>query len=362
MKICFCVDTLESGGAERVASILANEFATKGHYVEMVMISEDRPESFYKLNSGVKLVPLFADSKLNKRNFFNKIKLLKRHILLTKPEVIISFLPNVNICTYFAIKKIKWAKHIVSERNNPLADPQSKIKRRFKEHAFVKSNGIVCQTTQALNYYQGKTNVIKTVIPNPISYEALLSDKTLHNFNNNLISVGRLEKQKNFQLLIHAFCFFNKNHPESLLKIYGTGSEEKNLRTLRDELALNDKVIFCGNSSTWIEDNLNSSLFISSSLYEGMPNALMESLFNGIPCIATKCPIGGSEDLITHMTNGLLCENNDLNDLISKMEMLYGNGELTTRFQDYNLELRKKYLPNSIADMWLKFIYKVVNN
>lgn len=356
MKICFCIDTMESGGAERVASILCNEFADMGHEVDLVMISENEKDSFYPINQKIQLVALMSNYQRNKITFFKKIKELKKHFKNHLYDVVISFLPNVNVCVWKALSKNSKTVHIVSERNNPKTDPHNFIKRFFKEAAFKKADGVVCQTLDALLYYKKIIKKPITVIKNPLS--SVIDNTSIP--SNSIISVGRLEQQKNFDLLIKAFAQFNISHPESILRIYGSGSLKNDLEALIERLGLSDKVFLCGNDLNWIMKNLDCALFVNSSLYEGMPNSLLEALANNLPCIASDCPIGGSRELLSH-NNGLLFKSNDINDLVQKMNNLYKNIELINTFRENNSLIRKEYSSHIIAQEWIHFFREIIN-
>lgn len=359
MKICFCIDTMESGGAERVASILCNEFVNMMHEVDLIMISETKPISFYKLDKKIKLIPLLSCSSSKRISFLGKVRLLKENFKANKYDAVISFLPNVNFCTHLALKHTKNKIHLVSERNNPYIDPKSTIRRFFKELSFKKADGVVFQTAEAQKYFLKKLKCSTKIIKNPVS-PVIDSISFGTNTDGSIISVGRLEEQKNFMLLIKAFSMFSTKHPAAILKIYGDGSLKSELERYIKSLNLDEKVVLCGNSTSWIKDNCNCSLFVNSSLYEGMPNSLLEALINGMPCIASNCPIGGSKELLSY-GNGLLFENNNQIDLVEKMDLLYMNNILVYNFRIANLSLRENFSPSVIARQWIEFIEEIIN-
>lgn len=352
MEICFCVDTMSSGGAERVASILCNEFAKAGHAVDLVMVSEREEKTFYPINEDVKLVPLLYGCSSKRHFFLIKIKRLKMVLKKKKYDAVISFLPNVNVCAWLAAPRKRTYVHVVSERNDPYADPKSFVRRILKEMAFRKADGIVCQTNDAKKYYGKKARKPIVVIKNPLLDSALCPSTAK---NCDVISVGRLEEQKNFKCLIDAFSVFSKNHSEARLKIYGDGSLRPSLLSQIERLHLKEKVSLCGNSISWASDNINCALFISTSLHEGMPNALLEALGNKMPCIASDCPIGGSRELLSY-DNGLLFENDNQNELIAQMELLYHNRELIEKFEANNESIKTRYSSFEISKQWINFI------
>ena len=90
------------------------------------------------------------------------------------------------------------------------------------------------------------------------------------------------------------------------LIIYGEGPLKSNLECLIRELELDGRVILAGNTDHVVEELSKAMLFVLCSDYEGMPNALMEAMAAGVPCIATDCPCGGPHELIRDKTDGIL--------------------------------------------------------
>lgn len=351
IKIGFLVDLMTSGGAERVASILCNEFC-KTEDVTLIMISSTTAESFYKLNAKIHVVPLLQNANTN---FYKKVCLLKKHLKNNEYDVLVSFLPNVNICAHFANLKTK-IPHIVSERNNPYSDPQNPLKRSIKNYVFSKADGVVLQTNDASNYYKKIPSSKKIVISNPLfSFDNNLFRKDIVG-SNKIVFVGRLEQQKNVPMAIKAFHTFYQTHPNTFLEIYGVGSEERSLKELTHSLGLDNKVTFKGNSNNWISETVDCAMFINTSSFEGLPNSLLEAACYGIPCIATDCPIGGSKEIINDRVNGLLCKTNDVEQLSSLMSLLYHNKTLVSEFMRNNKTLNLKFSREKIASDWLRFI------
>ena len=119
-----------------------------------------------------------------------------------------------------------------------------------------------------------------------------------------IVAVGRLEAQKNYPLLIKAFYLISNEFKDYIVEIYGEGQERSELSKLINELNLNNRVLLMGRHSDVHERIKDASLYVLSSDYEGMPNALMEAMALGLPCIATNCSGGGPKTLITNEVNG----------------------------------------------------------
>ena len=341
-----------SGGAEKVISVLSNQMSLLGNEVYILGVADTKvPNSFYKLNQNVKYDNLRykSDKKINP---FKRVFLLRKKIKDIKPDVVISFLPNANIYTWVSMIGLD-IPHIVSERNNPYVDPKEKIMRLLKQLAFKFSNGCVFQTSEAKNFYPNCVRNKSTIIKNPIILNCEPSDD-LSQKNKTILAVGRLTKQKNYKCLLNAFEMFNKSQNESyLLKIYGDGPLKQELEAYCKSIGIQDRVIFAGNDTNWHEKEKNDAMYILSSDYEGMPNALAEAMTLGIPCISTDCPTGGSRDLIKDGINGFLVPVNNPEELSTKMI------ELVSRRYDFYFKTREMindFSPENITQQWIDMI------
>lgn len=355
VKILFCVDSMNAGGAERVVSILSNEFSRIGHDVTIVMVSGLKNSSFYKLDTKVKLICLHGI--INKTHYFKRVRILRRIIKYCAPTIIISFLPHINIYTYFALMGLR-IQHIVSERNNPYLEPSNFFIRKLRDYVFKRADGCVFQTHDAANYYKNISNGI--IIHNPVNVVEIDNTKSTSR-TKTIVYVGRLTKQKNLPLLLKSFALFLKKHPDYTLKIYGIGEEMASLKQLAISLSIVDKIIFMGESLDWQKNEVNAGIFVLPSDYEGMPNSLLEAMALCIPCISTDCPIGGPKEIIKNGVNGLLVPCNSETSMASAMISLASDKEKAIILSNANLNLRDELSPSLIAKKWIEYIFLLLN-
>lgn len=344
-KILFTCDTMMAGGAEKVISVLSNEFIKNNIDVSIIAISDTKnDESFYPLNKKVKF-RLLSTKKLNP---VFRIKKLKKTIKEEKPDVVISFLPHVIIYTYFAISGLD-IPFVVSERNDPRKTKF--IQRILNKLIFRRANGCVFQTSDVRKYYSKETRLNSFVIPNPISHDYININKL--STKNEIVAVGRLEPQKDFEFLIKSLSFLNKNMNCSL-KIYGSGTLFNGLNMLTKSLDLEKNVIFKGECSEWQKEISESSLFVLTSDYEGMPNALAEALLTGIQCLSVDCPVGGPRELAKYFKNCKLVEKTSPQNFALAIE------ECLINKQNYCIN-ENPLNPTKISNKWISYLERVIN-
>ncbi len=158
-----------------------------------------------------------------------------------------------------------------------------------------------------------------SVINNPVNHiiEAFIKDFDFSSVRKQdyLLCIGKLEKQKAFHLAIEAFSEIVYDYPELRLKILGKGSQEHRLKVLAEKLGIYDKVDFEGFQKDVIPYYLNARATVLTSLYEGFPNVLVESIALGTPVVAFDC-YSGPREIIRDGVNGFLAEHEDLEGLV----------------------------------------------
>lgn len=329
-----------SGGAERVIATLSNGFVEKGNKVSLLMLSSDANKSFYKLNDGIDLLKLEAKSG----GFFIKARALRKFVEDRKPDIVISFLSYVCIYTWWALRRTK-IPYIVSERNDP--HQRGKLKQFLLNNSFKKAIGCVFQTEDACRWYSKVAQNKSIVIYNPVKLDFV--PKICKERKQQILYVGRFTEQKNVFTLIDAFKLFNNENPTFKLKMFGSGPLEDALKQKIIEENLSDKVCILPSSKTWQQDEFDSSIFLLTSKFEGMPNVLAEALCLGIPAVSTDCPIGGPKELKKVFPHLLSLSDSNPKNICNKMkEMLL-------------VENEKSIIPNELDDKtivnkWLSFI------
>lgn len=358
MKIGFFIGGLSGGGAERVCCNLTNFLSNHGNDVDIITMSDDVPT--YDLSENISRIILIKDYE--RKNFlYNSIlrflRLLKA-INNGKYNCIIVFLPITTILL-LSIRMFVKCKIIAAERADPsiyTANKQSKLKNLAH-----RADAWVFQTKEQCQWY-GKSvgNAIVKIIPNAINPDFIKKKRYSGDKEFVIVNSGRLTEQKNQSLLIRSFARISYKFPQYKLKIYGEGPLLKELKELAKQLDVSEKVIFSGYIKNISDELEKASLFVLSSDYEGMPNALMEAMALGLPCISTDCKGGGARFLIEDNINGLLLPRNNVDAMSYAIERLLSNDEFSRQLGREASKICEKLAPQIVYDEWAKFIKSII--
>ncbi len=356
MKVMFNLGSMTKGGAERVIANLSNDMIKNN---EIVICVTKYGKSMYEIDPKIKYYTLDCDEK--KRNFlkknFMRIHRLNNIVKQENPDIIVSLLPEP---TYrlMLVNMIRRKKVIISVRNDPKVEYKSKINNIIMKILYPKADGFIFQTEEARDYFCKKIKDKSVIIPNPINDE-FIQEPYDGEREKIIVSVGRLTEQKNQKMLISAFSKLDKKFEDYKLVIYGEGELRKQLEEQIQELHLESRVFLPGETDNIKEKIYKSSLFVLSSDYEGMPNALMEAMALGLPCISTDCPCGGPKFLIKNGHNGLLTSVKNEEELVEKINEVLNDKELSKKIGNNANEISKELNSNIIINKWITYIQRV---
>lgn len=349
------------GGAERVISELVKYLANKNCIC--IIITLDEEEVLYDIPLQVKLITIgkLANNKYIDK-FFKYLKLRKK-IYEVGPDVVLALPEDIGI---FVIPTL-FGLHIpivISERNNPWVMPWKKSTRLMRKTFYPFAAGFIFQTEKAASFFSSKIRAKSIVLPNPLDLNRIPEPCRTERVKE-IIGAGRLDKQKNFTLLIKAFSIFHELHPEYVLKIYGDGPQKDELINYAATLLPINTYCFPGKSKKLLVDIKCASMFVLSSDFEGMPNVIIEAMAIGLPVISTDCPSGGSAELIENGINGLLVPVGDVESLCNAMCMIAESEELGKMLSANSQKIKMKLDSTIIAEQWRKYlsdIYKENTN
>lgn len=318
----FVVPSLTTGGAERVVSVLANGLVAAGQKVTVLIYFDTQTK--YELDNRVDLINFSGGDECvyNNMNYYCRLTKLHRYIYDANPDFIIPFLYHV--CIQVLVAAFGFRKRIIQTiRNNPRLFPDSLLQRWLRNSFLLASPKIMVQNNEQKNMFPSFLKRKMFVLPNPVSNDFLKSTRTEPN-NFLIVAVGRLTEQKNFTLVIKAVKCIVNVYPNIRLNIYGDGPLRSSLDDLVKQLNLEANVFLMGRSENVKKILENASLFVLSSNFEGMPNALLEAMAIGVPCISTKCSTGPME-LIENGKDGLLVDVDNIEEMVNAFKFMIEN-------------------------------------
>ena len=356
MKIDFYISSLSGGGAEKVLITLAEAFSKRGHKTSICSL-EKRPQ-FYGVSNEVSLEKISTKGKFS---FVKDFYFMRKRIKLRNSDVIVSFLSRCNLMVLLA-SMFNNKKIIVCDRNNPLRE-HSKIVFELSCQFYRLADCIVVQTEQIKSYYPKYLQNKVRVLENPIDFQRLMEQSGGWQIkkDNTIISIGRLEAQKDFSTLIKAFSKIANKYPEWKVKIFGKGDMREQLQNEIDILGLHEQILLCGRTEKPFLELKKAKIFVLSSNYEGFPNALCEAMLAGLPCIASDC-VSGPRELIDREENGFLFDVGNVEELVEKLNILLGNVALREKIgKRANITVQRLEL-SQICKKWEEMVIDVFNS
>lgn len=331
MKILCLASSLGSGGAERVLTSLCNAWGARGDDVSLVATFSGGGQSFYAISDAVELVYLAEVVGTTDRNIFSYAKrfyALRRLIKRKAPDVIVSFLPNVNVAAIVASAFLK-VPVIICERTDPSSRSRfdfwqlcSRATYRFAD-IFTVQTEAVASKVHGIYPRLGRVRIV----PNPLSEEIASFSAKPGNERKILLSMGRLTDEKQVDKVILAFSDIASRFTDWDLHIYGDGPNHDFLNSRVGELGLHDRVFLKGNTKNpWLV-MASVDAFVMTSKREGFPNVLLEAMAVGLPCVVFDCP-SGPREISRGGKDALLVPLDDHDGLVSALIQLMSDEAL----------------------------------
>ena len=317
-KILFVVPSFSNGGAERVVTVLASTLAEMDVDTHCIVYYQAPNEYPYSEKIKVQYLAGKGEASYQALGLKQKISALARMIEEIHPSYIIPFLPQVGFHVVLATLGKKY-RIVQTVRNNPRTDPEQGYFRKIRDFLVACSWRSFVQNQEQLDYYPKFLHKKIEIIPNPVSNQFFKCEHEYRGVVKEVVAMGRLSAQKNFTMIINAAKQIHVNHPDVHFSIYGEGPLKEELQAAIDANNLRNIVTLKGRTTNAATALDSADLFILSSNYEGMPNALLEAMAVGLPCISTNCPTGPA-DMIDNDVNGKLIQVNDVDGLVKAIE------------------------------------------
>lgn len=352
MKILFVIDSINYAGASKMLVETANAMSCYDHNVAIFSYANNL--ALKKISSRVKYFP--GKSYINNKylRHFLKIFSIRKIIKEFRPDIVISFMPYPGILSVLASLGLK-NKTIFCERGDPAV--YKGFIKLFGHRILNHSTGAVFQTEGARFFYKNKRLYDDSVIiPNPIS---VVPERCfpLSERNNEIALVARLSvKQKRQDIAFMAFKKVLSRYNDLHLVLYGDGEDEEYLRKLSKDLGIDCNVVFKGKVDNIRSLLIKTRLLLLTSDYEGIPNALLEGMALGLPCISTDCSPGGARLIIDNNINGIIVPCGDVDAIAKAIISVIENPTVSEQLGREAVNKMKDFSPERIFDMWNNYL------
>lgn len=356
--LLFITPCLSFAGAEKILCWLAKKFSEKKYDVHILNLQLLNNSSDFEIKN-LNNVKVHILNKTNVRGV-NNIRRVTGIVNLAKKihaDLLISFTRYP--CVLASLSgKLAHIPVIISERGDPYRYIRG-LRNKIEFIIMNTADGCVFQTENAMKCYGLALQKKSIIIPNPV-FESKVHCQSTDRNETDIVSVGRIEMiQKRYDLMIKGFAEFVKVYPKYRLVIYGKGPDEDKLRKLIDKCKIKEKVILKGLTTDSLEVMSKCGIFIITSDFEGIPNALLEAMSIGMPVISTDCSPGGARLLIKDRENGLLIPTGDYHSVAKALTEFVSDKQLQKKCSANAMRVKNLFAPDTLFNEWEKYVLMI---
>ena len=354
--IALFISSLRKGGSERVLVNLAAYLSEQGWRVTMV--TQYRGEVEYPLPEGVTRV--FSEITQEEAgrgrigNFVARFLKLRGIWKKERPDAILSFIGKNNIMALVTASFLG-IPVAVSVRGEPKEEYASRLLRFLARLLFGQAAGVILQSERAKAFFPKRVRRKAVVLKNPLNPDFVRPVFSGEREKKGA-AVGRLDANKNHEMILRAFAETAERFPEYRLVIYGGGELREKLVNLSEELGLAGRVFLPGPVDHVADRIYRAGMFVLSSYSEGMPNTLLEAMCMGLPVISTDCSGGGAAELIRDGENGRLVAPGDVDALAAAMLFYMEHPDQAAACGRAAAELLESFRPDRVAREWMEYL------
>jgi glycosyltransferase involved in cell wall biosynthesis len=385
MRITLVISTLSGGGAERVATNMANYWAAKGWEVTILTTSSGSESSCYDLHPRVNHLclgsPRFKYLPTTSQAIAPLINLIKGcsqteravlapqatyllklrgAILSTRPEAVISYMDRTN--TYVLAATLGAGVPVMAtEHCDPSLNYLGEVWEMLRRRLYPQASCVTALTEESLGYFSSVVGMRGRIIPNALTPPPdSASGETLQQRNGKtLMAMGRLSPEKGFDLLLDAFAIVAQKHPDWKLEILGEGASRPYLESCVRNLKLTERVRMPGFTRRPYDALRRADLFALSSLCEGFSNVLLEAMACGVAAVSFDCP-SGPRHIIRNGIDGMLVAARDVQAMAAALDHLMGDETERRRLATKAPEVIERFGMEKVMGMWEELIYDCV--
>ena len=352
-KIALIGYRLSSGGAEKVMAVLSHFFEKQGLEVHTIIVLDEISYSYSGKLVNLGKLKNASNGFLNK---WNRFAFLKKYLDENQFNFIIDFRFRIKPIQEVLIAKCLYNTNTIFTVHSFLIDhymPNWSFLSRFIYGDCYKLVSISDESKALIEKKHQLKNVVRIYNPIDIDEIAVKSQEENQLPYDYIIGVGQMETNiKQFDILIEAYSKSILPENNMHLVFLGDGEQKKTLQNLVKEIKIEDKVHFLGYQDNPFKYLKKAKFFVLSSLKEGLPNVILESLACESPVIAFDCS-SGPKEIIQHRENGLLVENQNVEKLSEAMNLFIEDENLYRYCQQNALQSVQSFSVSVIGAQWL---------
>ena len=341
-----------TGGTERVGSMLANGLSEAGYEIVLGSIAYgDKP--FFPINKDINVISLFNSPG---RTLYRTPNIIYKIRKLLKEERIDTLIVVETMSILFTLPATLGlpVTHICWEHFNFNSDLGKKGRRVARQLAARYCDSVVTLTERDKGYWlkgtQHKSQITAIANPCPFPVQEYIKEEN----TKIVLAVGRLTYQKGFDMLLDAWIQVNKSMPDWTLKIVGEGEDRAKLTNFIKKNKLTDSVELVGNTDDVGQYYKEAEIFCLSSRFEGFPMVLLETLAFGLPIVSFDCDTGPAE--VLEDTGSILVPQSDTNKLALSLIDLMSDNQQRKKISIRSKEKAQIYQPENIINKWISIL------
>ncbi len=377
MKIAYCIYQMGvGGGIERVTTSKINWLVAHGHEVMILACDYDGRPAFYGLDPSVKILnaaiyyaedfakPLHKRisctlSRMHQHKLWTKEILMRERfdIVVTTHVLETSFLPSI----------ADGSRKVLELHNSVEAYQREKQPKKWSLHQLLvkcyewrdrynlgRFDAVGCLTQEDYALRGMPKNMV--VIPNPLPFEHIAS----HDLRREkvILAMGRMAKQKNFLELLDIWQMIRHRFPDWTLRLVGHGDEQDAIFSKIKQLNMEAQVEVYPFSTDVISHYQSASIYVMTSLFEGMPMTLLEAQACALPIVSYACPCG-PRDIITDGEDGFLISQGDTKLFAECLVQLMSDEDLRQRMGAQAYESSRRFTQDNVMNQWVDLFERI---
>ena len=333
LRLLLVINAMSPGGAERVCSVLANAWASRGDTVSLATYTAPGERSFFALDPAVREIHLGTNGSPGPglrwlgalgRNVA-RVRSIRRAIGRTRPDVIVSFMNVTNVLTIAAAHG-SGVPVIATEHIDPSQDDIGALWTALRRWVYPHAARLAVLNERVLEYFPADIRRRSVVLPNPVMRPPgpVRSVRPERGSARTIVAMGRMTRQKGFDLLLEAFATIAADHPDWTLEIWGEGPLRGELEARAHAPDLEGRVRLPGRTDDAYAVLAAADLYVLSSRFEGFPMVLCEAMASGLPVLSFDCRTGPRE-IVRDGIDGVLVPAGDVQELSRELSRLLGD-------------------------------------